>query len=117
MPRQIPLRRARGGGEDLDGCINLYLKGIVGFAALVLLLSMCGGVADIIRALAPLAIILVAGLVIFAIGKKYQSQISAWLEVTEASIERWTSGQFAIVVALLCIIGLCLLLGIFAVAT
>ena len=109
MPRQIPLRRARGGGGELDGCAEIYLKGIIAIIVIILVGTFCRIAIDAIHIIAPLVLIVIGALLVaFAIENR--SQIASWLVTVENQIEQWTNERFVLVVASLTIIAFCLIL-------
>jgi len=113
MPRQIPLKRARGGEDDaVEGCAATYLKGIVAIIALVLVMTFCQMAYDA-RGFLVCTFLIVAGigLVVFAIQER--AQIKPWLASVEEQIEQWARDEkrFAIVVAFFSFL-ICLTLAI-----
>jgi hypothetical protein len=113
MPRQIPLKRARGGGDDMvEGCAAIYLKGIVAIIALVVVMTFCQMAYDARGFLVPMFLI-VAGLLLVVFAIQERAQIALWLASVEERIEPWIHDEkrFAIVVAF-CSMLICLTLAI-----
>jgi uncharacterized membrane protein HdeD (DUF308 family) len=113
MPRQIPLKRARGGGDDVvEGCASTYLKGIVAIIALVVVMTFCQMAYDARGFLVP-TFLIVAGLLLVVFAIQERAQIAPWLASVEERIEQWVHDdkRFAIVVAFFSML-ICLTLAI-----
>ena len=109
MPRQIPLRRARGGGGELDGCGELYLRFIVAFIVLILVGTFCRTVIESLSVIMPVVFIVIGiVLIVFAYERRYQ--VVSWLVSMENQIEQWSNERFVLVVASLIAIAFCLIL-------
>ncbi len=113
MPRQIPLKRARGSGDDVvEGCAATYLKGIVAIIALVVVMTFCQ-MAYEARAFLVRMFFMVAGILLVVFAIQERAQIKPWLASVEEQIEQWTRDEkrFTIIVVLFSIL-LCLILVI-----
>ncbi len=114
MPRQIPLRRARGGEDDVvEGCAATYLKGIVAIIALILVMGFCGGAIDIISMITAPMVFIIIGIALVGIAIQERAQIASWAVTIENQIEQWTHDdkRFVIVVAFFSVL-ICLILAI-----
>jgi len=112
MPRQIPLRRARGGGDDVvEGCATTYLKGIIAIIMLVLVLAFCQMAYNARGFLVPMFLV-VAGIYIIVFAIQERARIIPWLASLEDQVEQWThdDNRFAIVVTLFSVF-ICLILA------
>jgi hypothetical protein len=113
MPRQIPLRRARGDGDAAaEGCAADYLK-VIG---ILLAASIVIGVFQFIEDNFEVCMgmfLLVAGMVFLSFVHSERAQIKIWLVAVEEQIEQWTHEEkrFAVVVAFISIL-ICLILAI-----
>lgn len=106
MPRQIPLKRARGGEDDVvEGCASIYLKGIVALIAFVLIGTFCQMAYDAREFLVRIFIIL-AGVLIIVFAIQEREQIKPWLTSMEEQIEQWAHDdkRFVIIVAIFSIL-------------
>lgn len=100
MPRQIPLKRARGGGEDaLEGCSSTYLKGIVAIIALIVVGAFCQMAYEAGGFLVSVFLI-VAGIWIVVFAIQERAQITLWLESVEKQIEQWAGNEKRFVIAI-----------------
>ncbi len=113
MPRQIPLKRARGGGDEVvEGCAATYLKGIVAIIALILIGTFCQMAYDA-REFLVHTFLIVAGVLLIVFAIQERAQITPWLASVEEQIEQWARDEkrFAIVVVFFSIL-ICLILVI-----
>lgn len=118
MPRQIPLKRARGGGDDVaEGCAGIYLKGIGVIIALVLVQMFCKMTYEGRTVLVPL-FLTVAGVLVIVFAIQERAQIKPLLASVEERIEQWThdDNRFAIIVMLFSAL-LCLVLAFLGIVT
>jgi len=114
MPRQIPLRRARGGGDEVvEGCAGTYLKGIVAIIALILVMGFCKAAIDIISIITAPMVFIIIGIALVGIAIYERAQITSWVVTVENQIEQWTGDdkRFVIVVAFFSVL-VCLILAI-----
>jgi TctA family transporter len=113
MPRQIPLRRARGGGDEvIEGCASTYLKGIIAIIVLIFVVTFCQMAYDAREFLVPLFLVVIGLLfIVFAIQER--AQITLWLASLEEQIEQWTHDdkRFVTVVAVFSVL-ICLILAL-----
>lgn len=112
MPRRIPLKRARGGGDDVaEGCAGIYLKGIVAIIVLTLVVTFCQMAYDAREFLVPMFLGL-AGMLFIVFVIQERARIKPWLASVEEQIEQWTHDdkRFAIVVALFSVL-ICIILA------
>ena len=109
MPRQIPLKRARGGGGELDGCADVYLRSIITIIVLLLVGTFCTTTIDAIRKTAPWSFIVI-GIILIAIAIGNRSQITSWLVNMENKIEQWNNKQFVLAVIFFIAIISCLII-------
>jgi hypothetical protein len=109
MPRQIPLKRARGSDEDAIGCGKAYLEFIGIIIAIPLAITILKVIADNIGFIVS-ALLIVAGVLFIGFAIQERSQIKPWLASVEEQIEQWTHDEkrFTIVVvfssSLICLI-------------
>lgn len=108
MPRQIPLKRVRGDGGELDGCGEIYLKGIFTIIGIIVVLAFCELVFSAISHILPVFLIAIC-IMLVAIAIKNKSQFASWLVTIENHIEQWSDGHFVLVVAILVLIIVCLI--------